>query len=67
MDVQMPNLDGYGATKRIRELGIGIPIVALTAHALKEEREHALRSGFDDYLIKPLNARLLIDTLRKIR
>lgn len=63
MDVQMPNLDGYGATKQIRELGIVTPIVALTAHALKEDRENALNNGFNGYLIKPLNPHLLLETL----
>jgi signal transduction histidine kinase/CheY-like chemotaxis protein len=63
MDIQMPHLDGYGATKQIRELGIRTPVIALTAHALKDERENALNSGFNGYLIKPLNPRLLIETL----
>jgi CheY-like chemotaxis protein len=67
MDVQMPKLDGYGATKKIRQDGIKTPIIALTAHAMKEERENALRSGFDGYLIKPLNPLLLIETLRDYR
>jgi len=63
MDVQMPKLDGYGATSKIRSVGIQTPIIALTAHALKEDREKALSSGFSGYLIKPLNPDLLIDTL----
>jgi CheY-like chemotaxis protein len=63
MDVQMPVLDGYGATKKIRHHGIATPIIALTAHAMKDERENALRSGFNGYLIKPLDPRLLIEEL----
>lgn len=63
MDIQMPNLDGYGATKILRDLGMKTPIIALTAHALKDEREKALRSGFSGYLVKPLDQQLLIDTL----
>jgi signal transduction histidine kinase/ActR/RegA family two-component response regulator len=63
MDIQMPNLDGYGATKRLKEIGITTPIIALTAHAMKEERDRALMSGFSDYLIKPLDSQLLIETL----
>ncbi|MBX9767621.1 MAG: response regulator, partial [Bdellovibrionales bacterium] len=65
MDVQMPLLDGYGATKDIREHGIQTPVIALTAHAMKEERENALRNGFTGYLIKPLDYRSLIETLRE--
>jgi CheY-like chemotaxis protein len=67
MDIQMPNLDGYGATKLIRTLGYEIPIIALTAHALKEEREKALTLGFNGYLIKPLNPKLLIETLAQFK
>lgn len=67
MDVQMPKLDGYGATKKLREIGIKTPIIALTAHALKEEKERALSSGFSGYLIKPLDPKLLIQSLSDCR
>ncbi|RED54083.1 PAS domain S-box protein [Aestuariispira insulae] len=58
MDVQMPKLDGFGATKRIRqfEKEVGkarVPIVALTAHALKSDRELSLQNDMDDHLAKP--------------
>lgn len=65
MDIQMPIMDGYSAVKEIRKLGFERPIVALTAHALNEEREHALKNGFDDYLTKPLDRILLLETLQK--
>ncbi len=63
MDVQMPEMDGFQATKaiRIRERGTGVhlPIVAMTAHAVKGDRERCLDSGMDDYISKPIDARKL--------
>ena len=67
MDIQMPNMDGLETTARIRKtsLNMGTPIIALTAHALNEEKQHFLDSGMDDFLSKPLaleNLVLLVDT-----
>lgn len=59
MDVQMPEIDGHEAARRIRErdseTGAHIPIIALTAGALKEERDRAFASGMDDFLSKPID------------
>ncbi|WLQ11509.1 response regulator [Hahella aquimaris] len=58
MDVQMPGMDGVETTIKIREFEAGkrrTPIIALTAHAMSEERKQLLQSGFDDYLTKPTN------------
>jgi PAS domain S-box-containing protein len=59
MDIQMPKMNGYEAVHKLRAHHYKKPIVALTAHALKEDRELAFRSGFDDHLTKPINRQAL--------
>jgi PAS domain S-box-containing protein len=70
MDVQMPKMDGIKATALIREKEKGtashVPIVALTAHALKGDRERCLEMGMDDYLSKPIRQEELLITLNRI-
>ena len=67
MDIQMPVMDGYEATHLIRsELGLNdLPIVALTAHATREERDRCLASGMNDHLSKPFSKKSLSDVLEK--
>jgi CheY-like chemotaxis protein len=65
MDIQMPGMDGFEALKRIRAKGVNVPIVAVTAHAMKGDRERCLNSGFNDYLCKPLSRKDLEACIRQ--
>jgi PAS domain S-box-containing protein len=70
MDVQMPEMDGLEATRQIRriqeETGLHTPIVAMTAHALKDDRQRCLDSGMDGYISKPVHARELFETIQRV-
>jgi osomolarity two-component system sensor histidine kinase TcsA len=65
MDVSMPVLDGVGATKEIRSSGSQIPIIAMTANALKGDAERFIGAGMSDYIPKPVDRQLLVSLLVK--
>jgi len=65
MDIQMPNVNGYEATKTLRKKQVQTPIIALTAYALKADRQKCLDAGCDDYIAKPINRKILLKKVRK--
>jgi CheY-like chemotaxis protein/HPt (histidine-containing phosphotransfer) domain-containing protein len=70
MDIQMPEVDGFEATRSIRErerdTGEHLPIVAMTAHAMKGDKERCLEAGMDGYIAKPINVQQLFETIESL-
>ncbi len=70
MDVRMPVMDGYGATRAIRRLEnkelASIPVIAMTANAFEEDRQEAIRQGMNAHIAKPINIKILFDTLDRV-
>jgi CheY-like chemotaxis protein len=66
MDLQLPGIDGMEALRRLRQSPrtAGIPVVAVTAQAMKQDRERALDAGFDGYVEKPISVRAFPDQVR---
>jgi CheY-like chemotaxis protein/HPt (histidine-containing phosphotransfer) domain-containing protein len=70
MDVQMPEMDGFEATEKIREMesttAKNVPIIAMTAHAMKGDRERCLEAGMDDYVPKPISSETLLNAINAL-
>ena len=65
-DLKMPNMDGKKATRKIRQKGIlDTPIIAITAEAMKGDREKCLRVGMDDYISKPIKREVVYSIIKK--
>lgn len=65
MDIKMPEMNGYDAIKKLREMGIKCPVIAQTAYARMEDEETALKMGFDAYVSKPIDRAKLLSYLDK--
>ncbi|HKM94578.1 MAG TPA: response regulator [Prolixibacteraceae bacterium] len=65
MDLQMPEMNGYEATREIRKIYPDMPIIAQTAFAMSEDRAKAIEAGCNDYLAKPIRSKDLLDTVNK--
>jgi CheY-like chemotaxis protein len=65
MDIKMPGMDGYEATRQIKKINKSVPVIAQTAYAMLGERELSLNAGCDEYISKPINYQDLLDLIQR--
>jgi CheY-like chemotaxis protein len=65
MDIQMPQMDGYEATRQVKRIAPGLPVIGQTAHAMSEERAKCLDAGMIDLVVKPIDLEALVQTIRR--
>ena len=65
MDIQMPDMDGYAATRALRAAGVRLPVIAVTANAMASDREACLAAGMDDHVGKPIDMPTVVSVLRQ--
>ena len=65
-DIQMPEIDGFEATSLIRDRGLQIPVIAMTAHAMQEDRAKCIEGGMNDYVAKPFDSKDIEDVIRRV-
>jgi CheY-like chemotaxis protein len=65
MDIRMPDMDGYEATRQIRQFNTNVVIIAQTAYAFSGDNEKAIEAGCNDYISKPINKALLYELIKK--
>ncbi|MDA3881386.1 MAG: response regulator [Prolixibacteraceae bacterium] len=65
MDLQMPEMNGYDATREIKNIYPEMPVIAQTAFAMSDDRTKAIEAGCDDYLAKPIRSKDLLDAVNK--
>jgi CheY-like chemotaxis protein len=66
LDISIPKLDGHEVARTLRGMGYHIPIIAVTAHAMSGDREKALAAGCNEYVAKPIDEALLLNTLKRL-
>jgi CheY-like chemotaxis protein len=64
MDIKMPKMNGYEATRRIKEIRPKLPVIAQTAYALSSDREQALHAGCDNYIAKPIDKDSFLEVIK---
>ena len=65
MDIRLPFMNGYEATKLIKEIKPEIPVLAQTAYTLFDDRERCITAGCDDYMVKPINSSVLVNKINR--